>query len=207
MEKKSKNFLFDVVNFPLYYFIILYRYFYIFVIPLFISFVAFFISAFSIVISSIKNYRTNIILFRNNREKKLRKFNLELIQHGYRNDIQIKGMIVSLRLSYSYRCKVKERRFDNFSKIFITFLLSAAIFIGKEKWERFKSGISEENFNAMFEASIIALVFIGIISSYIYIMIRDNFGKKKEEKLLKALEEVLVYRQKIEISIRKNFDI
>lgn len=180
---------------------------YILVLPLYISFVVFLISAFSLLVSSVKNYKTNIILFRNNREKKLRKFNLELIQHGYRNDTQIEGMINSLRLNYSFRCKVKERRFDNYFKIFITFLLSAAIFIGKEKWERFKIGISEENFNTIFEASIIILIFIGCTSSYIYLVNRDSFGKKKEEKLLKALEEVLVYRQKIKVSINNNFDI
>nr|OTN84678.1 hypothetical protein A5821_000607 [Enterococcus sp. 7F3_DIV0205] len=88
-----------------------------------------------------------------------------------------------------------------FFKYIVTFVLSAIIFVGKEKWERIKSEMSEQYFNMIFEASITMLFILVAVSLYLYIMNRDRFGKDREEKLIKVIEEVLIYRQSIKITL------
>lgn len=143
------------------------------------------------------------ILDMKNKEKKLAKFDSELEKYGYETDDKIKAVLNSIRLNYSDRCKVKERKFDNFFKIFITFWVPGVIFISKEKWGQMKNQISQEYFDAFFEMSAVILGVLAIVIIYGYMISRDIYGNKKEEKLIEALEEVLIYRRKIKLYIRE----
>ncbi|WP_339098941.1 hypothetical protein A5821_000267 [Enterococcus sp. 7F3_DIV0205] len=174
---------------------------YIFAVILLLS-LALFLSFTIVLLSRTVYFRKNTKnKMRENRRNNLQKFNILLIKYGFKTDNQIKELLESLRLNYAYRRKVKERRHDVFFKYIVTFVLSAIIFVGKEKWERIKSEMSEQYFNMIFEASITMLFILVAVSLYLYIMNRDRFGKDREEKLIKVIEEVLIYRQSIKITL------
>lgn len=130
---------------------------------------------------------------------RLRTFNILLIKHGLGEDQQVSIILEALKSNYLDRCKVKERRHDVFFKYFVTFIVSVLVFVSKEKWERIKPNISESDFNALFEVSVKVLIFLFIVSMYIFIINYNTFGSTKEEKLIKALEEVLLYRKGVKV--------
>ncbi|WP_042888865.1 hypothetical protein [Enterococcus faecalis] len=135
------------------------------------------------------------------RVEKLELFDILLIQYGLDEDKEIIKVLETLRLNYMNRCKAKERKHDVFFKYMVTFLLSLVIFIGKEKWERVKPGLSESDFDKLFQTSLMILSCFGLISIYMYGTFYNHFGRTKEEKLIKVLEELLLYRQGVEIAL------
>ncbi|EHA7773928.1 hypothetical protein JMJ05_000726 [Enterococcus faecalis] len=147
--------------------------------------------------------RENIKKNMKRREKQIEAFNKSLIKYGLCDDQKIIRILDSLRLNYLNRCKVKERRHDVVFKYVVTFLLSVIVFLLKEKWERVKLGISEKDFDILFQLTILLLPYIVVSVTYIFFTVfRNTFGATgatKEEKLIKALEEVLVFRMGIRV--------
>ncbi|EGO7769166.1 hypothetical protein JWS91_002076 [Enterococcus faecalis] len=134
------------------------------------------------------------------REKQIKAFNESLIKYGLCDDQKIIRILDSLRLNYLNRCKIKERRHDVVFKYVVTFLLSVIVFLLKEKWERVKLGMSEKDFDILFQSTILLLFYIVVSLIYLFITVfRNTFGATKEEKLIKVLEEVLVYRMGIRV--------
>ncbi|MGF1917218.1 hypothetical protein [Enterococcus faecalis] len=162
-----------------------------------------FVASFCIFLASVLVLLLYVMFYRKAFKKKTRErnilkimnFNKLLIKNGLKEDQQISIVLDSLKSNYLNRRKMKERKHDVFFKYIVTFIVSVLIFVSKEKWERIKPNISESDFNTIFEASTKVLIFLIIVFVYIFIVNLNTFNTTKEEKLIKALEEVLLYRK------------
>lgn len=173
----------------------------LFLISFVVSYSVLFLSALSFFIYNMIYHKKFDKKYRENRVGKLSDFNILLIQHGLAEDKIIINILDSLKTSYLYRRQKLERKHDMLFKYIVTFIFAVLIFIAKEKWGRMKAGLSDEDFNVLFTSIFImsiAIIFVLVISYY---GTRNTPRLSKEERLIEVLEEVLIYRKKIRITI------